>query len=349
MDAFRMPEFHMPFDARVNSHVDGCRDRVTRWAESMGLLDPEHEEASDQRWSRAHFEVADFPLFAAWAHPDAEPAELDLMCSWHVLMWFQDDQLQAAYERDPASLRRGVDRFMLFMPVLPQPVPVPENAAERAVFDLWPRTAPAMTPLWRERYTAAFRRFSEGHRWFDRMVRRDTDLFDFVELRREVGGAQMMTCLLEHDTGIEVPPNIVCSRPFKSMLDCFCDAIDLQNDIVSYDREVTLGEGDFNGVTVFQRALGLPLQETVDTINTVITGRVNSLCAAIDDDLPIVLAETEINPGDITTYVRAVETMLAGAYAWALHSPRYNNRKPVPAGPTGLGTSAARLTTASQA
>lgn len=342
-----MPDFFMPFEARLNPHLDGCRERVPVWAEAMGLLDPSHEAASDQRWSRAAFERADFPLFTAYAHPDASAAELDLVCCWYVLMWFVDDQLQAAYELDPWSLRRGVDRFMSFMPVLPSPVPVPENAAERAALDLWAKTAPAMTPVWRERYTRAFRKFGEGHRWFDLAVRGEPDLFDFVELRREVGGGMMMTCLLEHDAGVEIPPAVYDSRPFKALLDTFRDAIDLQNDIVSYAREVSLGEGEFNGVTVFQRAQGCSLQAAVDVIDDVITGRVRTMCAAADRDLPTVLDESDLDARTcrrVVDYVRACQTMLAGSYAWALQSKRYTAASvTVPTGPRGLGTSAARL------
>ena len=281
------------------------------------------------------------------ADPDAHPAELDLLCCWYVLMWFFDDQLQAAYERDPASLKRGVDRFMLFLPVVPQLVPVPENAAERAATDLWARTAPAMSPVWRERFTRAFRAFGEGHRWSDRAVHREIDLVDFVELRRVVGGGMLMTCLLEHDTGVEIPPAIYRSRPFTALLDVFRDAIDLQNDIVSYAREHALGEGELNGVTVFQRALGGSLQGAVDTIDRLLTGRIRTMCSAADVDLPTVLVES--NLGEITgrrvqDYVRALQTMLAGGYAWALQSRRYHAAPTfVSIGPTGLGTSAARL------
>ena len=236
---------------------------------------------------------------------------------------------------------------MLFMPIFLQLVPVPESAAERAVTDLWTRTAQAMTPVWRKRFTSAFRSFGEGHRWSDRAVKREIDLFDFVELRREVGGGMLMTCQLEHDTGVEIPPAVYRSRPFTVLLDGFRDAIDLQNDIVSYAREHALGEGEFNGVTVFQRALGCSLQAAVDTIDGLLTARIHTMCAAADVDLPTVLEESnlsEIACRRVQDYVRALQTMLAGGYAWMLQSPRYNAAPTVlSTGPTGLGTSAARL------
>ena len=37
---FELPDFYVPYPARLNPHVDAARSHSTAWAREMGMLDP---------------------------------------------------------------------------------------------------------------------------------------------------------------------------------------------------------------------------------------------------------------------------------------------------------------------
>ncbi|MBT2471837.1 hypothetical protein J7E97_29255 [Streptomyces sp. ISL-66] len=289
------------------------------------------------------------------AYPDADARKLDLLSDWCVLLWFVDDLFQSAYLActDPQELNDRIDRLMMFMPVDPVVMPVPEHPAEHAVADLWLRTAGAMSREWRLRYTRHFRRFLEGSRWAQEATGEDRfpDPVDYIQLRRDFGATPATVFLLEHATGTEIPRPILESRPFQAIIDAVCDAAGLQNDVISYNKERAQGEADSNGVRIFQRTMDCNLQKAVDAVDRVLTSRVHTLQAAADIDLPRTLEELGTDPHAreaLSGYVSALQSLLAGMYAWPYHTARYGLQPAatelrVPTRPTGLGTSAAHL------
>lgn len=90
MGFLAQPQFHMPFRCRLNPHVDRARLHAGEWAGRMGMFDEEYL-AWPGRWSEETFSRADFPLFIALTHPNADADELDLVTAWHVALWFVDD------------------------------------------------------------------------------------------------------------------------------------------------------------------------------------------------------------------------------------------------------------------
>ncbi|MFD0687328.1 terpene synthase family protein [Actinomadura fibrosa] len=365
MDApVRHPAFHMPFAARTNPHLEQARQHVKQWAHRVGLLAPEYTTAWPERWSERKFDEADFPLWTAMTHPDAGADELNLVTDWHVALWFVDDLFLPLFRQhnDHRTARRQVRRLLQFLPVdaLPRPHLVPRNPVERAFADLWPKTAPTMTPGWRMRFRGDIDRFLHGVLWeLDHIeqegrpgtaVRKGiVDPIEFVHVRREFGGLPMTSTLMEHGLG-EIPDGIHRLRPFQSALHAFADIISLHNDIVSYDREVAEGTVDNNGVEVLRKALNCDRQRAVDLLNAQLTARVNTLQHTVDTEMPRAL-EAEDLPGPlppwIAAYLEALKTATAGSYAWHTQTGRF--RKPplrarIPQGPTGLGTSAAHPT-----
>ncbi|WP_274918733.1 terpene synthase family protein [Streptomyces sp. WZ-12] len=165
----QQPVFHMPFTARTNPHLSRTRGQVKQWAHQVGLLDPEYTTPWPERWSERKFDEADFPLWTALTHPDATADELDLVTDWHVALWFVDDLFLPLFRQhiDRATARRQVGRLLHFLPVdaLPRPQLTSQNPVERAFDDLWPKTAPSMTPVWRLRFRGDIERFLHGVLW----------------------------------------------------------------------------------------------------------------------------------------------------------------------------------------
>ncbi|MEU5125197.1 terpene synthase family protein [Streptomyces mobaraensis] len=327
------PRFHMPFRSRLNPHVDRTRVRTKKWARKMGMFDERYLEWP-RRWSEETFDEADFPLFIALTHPDADAAELDLVTAWHVALWFVDDLFLPLYRRDhdQESAAAQVDRLMLFLPLdgLPRPL-TPEHPVERAFADLWTGTAATMTPLWRERFTGSVRRFLDGVLWeLEHVDHAITDLIEYLGACRDFGGLQFTAILMEHAMG-ELSPGVLRGREFRTATDAFVDAVSLHNDIVSYDREVDEGTIGNNGVEVARNALGLNRRDAVAVVDDLLTARVDTLAAA----------PTAV-PAEAVRFVGALQEALAGSYRWHELTGRFGGTAAgFAAKPRGLGTSAA--------
>ncbi|MFJ9844825.1 terpene synthase [Kitasatospora sp. NPDC101155] len=269
MGSLSQPQFHMPFESRLNPHVDQARAQAGEWARQMGMFDEEYSQWP-QRWSEEKFDQADFPLFIALTHPDADACELELVTDWHVALWFVDDLFLPLYRRDhdQESAAAQVERLMMFLPLdgLPRPLS-PGNPVERAFANLWSGTAATMSPLWRDRFVSSVRRFLDGVPWeLEHVDHAVTDLIEYLGARRDFGGLQFTAVLMEHAMG-ELRPNVLRRREFHTAVDAFVDAISLHNDIVSYDREVDEGTVGNNGVEVARKALGLNRRDAATVIN----------------------------------------------------------------------------------
>ncbi|MFJ9776742.1 terpene synthase [Kitasatospora sp. NPDC101157] len=272
----------MPFEPRLNPHLDRARAHAARWARRMGMFDEEYVQWP-QRWSEEKFTRADFPLFIALTHPDADARELELVTDWHLALWFVDDLFLPLHRRDHdhASAAAQVDRLMRFLPLdgLPRPL-TPRNPVERAFADLWTGTAATMSPRWRARFTASVRRFLDGVLWeLDHVEHAVTDLIEYLGARRDFGGLQFTAVLMEHAAG-ELPADVLRDRELRTAVDAFVDAVSLHNDIVSYDREVEEGTVGNNGVEVARQAFRLNRREATALVDGLLTARVDTLAHA---------------------------------------------------------------------
>jgi germacradienol/geosmin synthase len=347
------PAFYMPFTARTNPYLDQGRIHVKQWAQQMGLLDDAYTAWPD-RWSQQKFDEADFCLWTAMTHPDVGLDELNLVTDWHVTLWFVDDLFLPLFQQnnDRQAARCQIHRLLDFLPIdgLPRPYLVPENPVERAFADLWPKTAPPMTPDWRRRFVCDIERFLHGVLWELDHLEQDgqdgvADPIEYIYARREFGGLPMTSTLMEHGLG-EIPEKVYRMRPFQSALRAFADIVSLHNDIVSYDREVAEGSISNNGVEVLRKALDCGLEHACGLLNQLLTARVRTLENTVGPDLTRAMEEEDLPeplPRRVTKYVQALKDATAGSYAWHTATGRFDRRPAVPHGPTGIGTSAARL------
>ncbi|MCK2244394.1 MULTISPECIES: cholesterol oxidase substrate-binding domain-containing protein [unclassified Crossiella] len=324
MPSFTMPRFYLPWPSRLNPHLDQARANSLDWARKMGIFD-------SALWTESRFESMELALLCAYGYPDAPGPELDVVTEWNVWVFFFDDYFVEAFKRgrDLAGARAHLARLPAFMPLEPGgDSPEPTNPVERGLADLWPRTVARMSPGWRARFAASTTdQFEEvfaelaniGH---DRVP----NPIEYIEMRRKVGGAPWSADLLEYALDVELPPEIVGTRPMRVIRDSFADAVLLRNDIFSYEREIhDEGEHD-NGILVLERFLGLDTQQAADTLNDLLTSRLRQFEHTALTEVPPLVPEHRLGPAaqsDLARYLTGLQDYQSGAHDWHLHSSRY--------------------------
>jgi germacradienol/geosmin synthase len=347
---FQLPDFYMPYPARLNPHLDGARQHSKEWAGVMGFLEPAQ---GHHIWDENDLDRHDYGLLCAYTHPECDGPELNLITDWYVWVFFFDDHFLELFKKtgDAAGAKTHLDRLRDFMPVDGKELPEPENPVERGLADLWPRTVPAMSAAWRQRFSTTTKNLLEESLWELGNIRqgRIANPIEYIEMRRKVGGAPWSANLVEHACAAEVPAEIAATRPLRVLSDTFSDAVHLRNDIFSYQRE-TEQEGEVNnGVLVLERFLGLDAQQAADAVNDLLTSRMQQFEHTAITELPPLFAEHAVPPAGqaaVAGYVKGLADWQSGGHEWHLRSSRYMNAggqaATAPAGPTGLGVFLAR-------
>ncbi|EFL22286.1 germacradienol/germacrene D synthase [Streptomyces himastatinicus ATCC 53653] len=357
---FELPDFYMPHPARLSPHLEEARRHSKRWAREMGMLE------GSGVWEERDLDAHDYALLCAYTHPDASGPALSLVTDWYVWVFFFDDHFleEFKYTNDREGAKAYLDRLPLFMPTDPATaVPEPVNPVEAGLADLWTRTVPSMSAGWRARFAESTENLLNESLWelSNINAHRIPNPVEYIEMRRKVGGAPWSAGLVEYAIGAEVPAPVAASRPLQVLRDSFSDAVHLRNDLFSYQREVEEEGENSNGVLVLETFLGCATQEAADAVNDLLTSRLQQFENTVFTELPPLFAETGLSPDQcaaVLAYVKGLQDWQSGGHEWHMRSSRYMNGSgsegsPAPSGlggfslllsgPTGLGTSAARI------
>ncbi|WP_283133074.1 terpene synthase family protein [Rhizohabitans arisaemae] len=350
MQAFTLPDFYMPYPARINPHLERAREHSNRWAADMGMLDAP-KPGGGVVWDEAALAAMDYALMCAYTHPDCDGPMLDLITDWYVWVFFFDDNFleHFKYSRDMHGAKAHLDRLELFMTAPGQTPPEPENAAEAGLKDLWERTIPLMSDAWRERFTTSTHNLMVESMWELENIDRGriANPIEYIQMRRRVGGAPWSANLVECAARAEIPDAIAGTRPIKVLTDTFADAVHLRNDLFSYQREVQEEGENSNAVLVFERFFDCPTQEAADLVNELLTSRLQQFENTALIEVPRLLAEHAVPPDrqlGVAGYVKGLQDWQSGGHEWHARSSRYMNQGLATAptaglgGPTGLGT-----------
>nr|WP_067078775.1 terpene synthase family protein [Streptomyces hygroscopicus] len=317
----------MPYPARLNPHVQEAREHSTRWARAMGMLE------GSGIWEQADLDAHDYGLLCAYTHPDCSGAELSLITDWYVWVFFFDDHFLETFKRsqDREAGKAYLDRLPAFMPMDPAArPPEPTNPVEAGLADLWARTVPSMSADWRARFRESTENLLNESLWelSNINIDRIPNPVEYIEMRRKVGGAPWSAGLVEHAVGAEVPAVIAGSRPMRVVRDAFADAVHLRNDLFSYQREIE-DEGELsNGVLVLETFLGCTTQEAAESVNELLTSRLQQFENTTLTELGPLFAEHGLDPvagAGVLAYVKGLQDWQSGGHEWHMRSSRYMN------------------------
>ncbi|MFF0425235.1 germacradienol/geosmin synthase [Streptomyces sp. NPDC004520] len=342
---FVMPDFYVPYPARLNPHVEAARTHTRDWAREMGMLE------GSGVWEEHDLESHDYALLCSYTHPDCDEEALNLVTDWYTWVFFFDDHFLEVFKRtqDRAGSKAYLDRLPLFMPADPAAgMPEPVNPVEAGLADLWRRTVPSMSEGWRVRFAEATEHLLYESLWELDNINdgRVANPLEYIEMRRKVGGAPWSAGLVEYAAGAEVPDRVAYSRPLRVLRDAFSDAVHLRNDLFSYQREVEDEGENSNGVLVLERFLGCTTQEAADAVNDLLTSRLHQFENTALTEVPLLAAEKGLGPEEcaaVAAYVKGLQDWQSGGHEWHMRSSRYMNEGMV-GGPSHLdgiiGTSA---------
>jgi germacradienol/geosmin synthase len=359
MQPFKLPAFYMPWPARLNPNLEAARVHSKAWAYEMGILGSKEESQGEPIWDERKFDAHDYALLCSYTHPDTPSTELNLVTDWYVWVFFFDDHFLEIYKRsqDLIGAKEYLDRLPAFMPIYPQDhLPLPTNPVERGLADLWSRTAFTKSVEWRQRFFESTKNLLDESMWELANINQNriANPIEYIEMRRKVGGAPWSADLVEHAAFVEVPAKIAATRPMRVLKDTFADGVHLRNDLFSYQREVEEEGENSNCVLVVERFLNVSTQEAANLTNELLNSRLYQFDNTAVTELPSLFEEYGVDPVErvnVLLYIKGLQDWQSGGHEWHMRSSRYMNKQEPDnsgtsvtlGGPTGLGTSAARL------
>ncbi|MEV4947758.1 terpene synthase family protein [Streptomyces sp. NPDC053755] len=324
---FVLPDFYVPYPARLNPHVEEARSHTREWARAMGMLE------GSGVWEEHDLESHDYALLCSYTHPDCDAETLSLVTDWYTWVFFFDDHFLEVFKRpqDRPGGKTYLDRLPLFMPMdAAELMPEPTNPVEAGLADLWTRTVPSMSTAWRERFAESTEHLLYESLWeLDNINEgRIANPLEYIEMRRKVGGAPWSAGLVEYAAGAEVPEQVARSRPLCVLRDAFSDAVHLRNDLFSYQREVEDEGENSNGVLVLEKFLGCTTQEAAEAVNDLLTSRLQQFENTALTEVPGLCLEKGLTPAEcaaVAAYTKGLQDWQSGGHEWHMRSSRYMN------------------------
>ncbi|WP_415951642.1 terpene synthase family protein [Streptomyces sp. KLOTTS4A1] len=324
---FTLPDFYVPYPARLNPQVEAARSHTKGWARRMGMLE------GSGVWEERDLDAHDYALLCAYTHPDCEADELSLVTDWYVWVFFFDDHFLELFKRtlDRDGAKAYLDRLPAFMPMdLSEGFPEPANPVEAGLADLWSRTVPSMSHAWRARFATATENLLNESLWELSNIDegRIANPVEYIEMRRKVGGAPWSAGLVEYAAQAELPEAVAGSRPLRVLRDTFADAVHLRNDLFSYQREVEDEGENSNGGLVMEKFLGCTTQEAAEAVNDLLTSRLQQFEHTALTEVPALCAEHGLDAertAAVAAYAKGLQDWQSGGHEWHLRSSRYMN------------------------
>ncbi|NEB73974.1 terpene synthase family protein [Streptomyces sp. SID14478] len=319
----RLPEFHMPFEVRLNPALAGSRARLVPWAHRTGLL-------SEGVWDEDRLAAADLALCSAGLDPDGTPEALDLSAQWLAWGTYGDDYypLVFGHRRDLAAAKLCTQRLSDCMPVAGEAVPAPVNAMERGLADLWSRTTGDMAPAQRQTLKDSVEVMTESWVWevANQLQNRIPDPIDYLEMRRATFGADLTMSLCRLGHGPAVPPDVYRSGPVRSLENAAVDYAMLVNDVFSYQKEIEYEGEVHNAILVVQNFFGIDYPTALRIVADLMTQRMQQFEHVVAHEFPVLYEDFALG-GEaravLDGYVDELRNWMAGILNWHRKVDRY--------------------------
>jgi germacradienol/geosmin synthase len=373
-----LPDFYMPYTARVNPNLEQSRQDVIDWCGAMGMYASIPGVPGACLWTEERNADFDFAQCSARLHPDASADELNLSTRWLAWGTYDDDWFPRVYgpTRDFVGAKAQNARLSTFMPLDCASMPSPANPLEAGLADLWLDTATPMSIKDRQKFRDGVTKMTASCVWElqNHIQQRIPDPVDYIEMRRSTFGSHLTMSLARITYGARLPDEIFETRPMRGLENAAQDYACLLNDVFSYQKEIQFEDELHNGVLVVQNFLGVEPHQAVLVVCDLMTSRMKQFEHIVATELPFVADSFDLDDAGRVTlddWVTMMQDWMAGILDWHILTGRYDEqaqrrqytpgafidagRRAAPAGgrpaaataplvfgATGLGTSAAR-------
>ncbi|MDX8145896.1 germacradienol/geosmin synthase [Lentzea sp. BCCO 10_0061] len=353
VEPYALPEFRTPFTLTLSPHLDQAREEVITWGREMGI----HDEGI---WDEAKHRGFDLALCSSGLDPDATPEELFLSAAWLTWGTYADDVYPWVFGRlrDLAGLKIQTARLKQCMPLDMVLTVAPANAMERSLADLWRKTAGPMSGEFRTTFRQTVDDMVDAWVWevVNIQQNRVPDPVDYLEMRRSTFGSELTTSLSRFSHSTTVPPEIWGTRVIQTMERSAMDYCCMLNDVFSYLKEIQYEGEVHNMVKVVETFLGVSQSRAFELTYALMDARLGQFIASVDTHLPKMFEDLSLDSAtraSLTRYADELKDWIVAIINWHEETSRYGEdeiRTPVNSGafsqgPSGLGTSAARLLT----
>ncbi|MFI6373573.1 germacradienol/geosmin synthase Cyc2 [Streptomyces sp. NPDC050546] len=319
----RIPDIRMPFPLGLSPHLDNARRNLRHWVDRMGIL-------SEGVWDEDKLRAYDLALCSAGLDPDATPEALDLSAQWLAWGTYGDDYYPLVYghRRDLAAARLTTARLSDCMPVDGEAPPVPVNAMERGLVDLWLRTTAEMTPDARRTLKDSVNVMTESWVWelSNQTQNRVPDPVDYLEMRRATFGSDLTLSLCRMGHGPAVPPEVYRSGPVRSLENAAIDFACLTNDVFSYQKEIEYEGEIHNAILVVQSFFGCDYPAALGIVHDLMNQRMRQFEHVVEHELPVLYEDFQLTDearAIMGEYVTDLQNWMAGILHWHREVDRY--------------------------
>ncbi|MFF7655721.1 terpene synthase family protein [Streptomyces sp. NPDC007983] len=230
------------------------------WVQQVGLAGSASEQ---QRLAAMGLDV-----LAERMVPTADETDVALTAQWSAFICLIDDY----FDRDSrgTSASRAESVLQRLLSVLAGEEPQPDSTGpEVALADLWRRTAPRMSPRWRDRFIADYTDFSRAT--CEEAVHRERchqlPLDSYVALRRRTITLLPMTDIVECTAAApspELPEQCVEGARLRALRCAGADVVGWTNDLASAEADRRRGQN--NLLTVLERERGCSFAESRNAV-----------------------------------------------------------------------------------
>lgn len=353
-----LPDFALPFPLSLSPHHADARAESVAWAGRMGLL--------DDIWDERKCAGYDFALCSAGLDPDATVEELTLSAEWLTWGTYGDDYYPVVYgrPRDLLGAKAATERLKECMPVEDPAAgaALAVSPMERSLADLWARTAEPMPEAARAALRRTVELMLDSWLWelHNQAQHRVPDPVDYIEMRRLTFGSDMTMSLARLRHGNALPPGVLTSGTIESLEHAAMDYACILNDLFSYQKEIEYEGEVHNAVLVVQTFFDCDYPTAAAMTADLMESRLREFLHVKEHELPVLCEDFGLDGAAreaLGAYVRELEDWLAGILNWHRGTRRYREEDlrggvtlPSRLGvPSGLGTSAFRLTLPAQA
>ncbi|MDG4861695.1 germacradienol/geosmin synthase, partial [Streptomyces sp. T-3] len=236
--------------------------------------------------------------------------------------------------------------------------PDPADALERGLADLWARTAGPLAARDRAVFRKSVEDMTASWLWelANQTQHRIPDPVDYIEMRRFTFGADMTMRLCRIRNGDQVPEEIYRSGPVRSLENSAVDYACLLNDLFSYQKEIEYEGEVHNAVLVVQNFFDVDYPTGVAIVDDLMNSRLREFQHVVAHELPQLYEDFKLDSATrkiLDGYVEELQDWMTGILNWHRKVRRYRDEDLKGGsggspwrlgGPTGIGTSAARIT-----